>query len=384
MDANFTEVNSVGFSHVKKRDSNSKNIIPVRGVNGEKLNVSSKIAPKHIEDIVLISFFCGAGGLDWGFKQMGFKTALALDFNADAVASFNHNFDERVAEVADIEKLGPDGILKLVREKVRVGAKIGVIGGPPCQGFSLANKNSSADDPRNTLPLTYLKVVRELNKEYDVQFILIENVSGIKAAKHSKTLGEIIEGISDLGFEPRYQELNAVDYGVPQIRKRMILLGLRENIANSFTFPAPLGEERTVREAIGQLPAPTFFRRNMLASEIPHHPNHWTMNPKSEKFSPDYVADKPLRSFKKVSWDLPSSTIAFGNREILVHPTGRRRLSILEAMLLQGFPQKFVLLGTLSAQVTQISNAVPPPMAKAIARSIKNAICGLSPNKNEV
>lgn len=339
-----------------------------------------KLLPLQLDNfksLRLISLFCGAGGLDIGFKQAGFKTAIAFDHNPSAVASFNENHPGKVAQLVDIEKEGADGILALVRTRVPAGAHIGIIGGPPCQGFSLANSNSKADDPRNKLPRVYLEIVHALMTVYNVHFLLIENVSGIKAAKHSATLEGIVSGIESLGFVPRCELMNSVNYGVPQVRKRMILLGLRSGISQNFKFPKKKRKVVTVHDAIRGLPPPVFFDRSTPHQSVPFHPNHWTMKPKSDKFRSDYVAPPNARSFKRIEWKLPSKTIAFGNREILVHPSGIRRLSIYEAMLLQGFPSKFKLTGTLSSQVTQVSNAVPPPLAKSIALSLRAAITGL-------
>jgi endonuclease III len=128
----------------------------------------------------------------------------------------------------------------------------------------------------------------------------------------------------------------------------------------------------TVRDAIGALPVPAFFQRNLNPAEIPHHQNHWTMNPKSPKFSNGF--EKSGRSFRKLSWDQPSPTVAYGHREMHVHPSGTRRVSIFEAMLLQGFPSTYQLLGNFSEQVEQVSNAVPPPLASALARSIQTSL----------
>ena len=116
-----------------------------------------------------------------------------------------------------------------------------------------------------------------------------------------------------------------------------------------------------------------FFKRGIQGEDIPHHPNHWTMNPKSHRFS---VTEKlPTgRSFRQLNWDQPSHTVAYGHREIHVHPNGTRRLSIYEAMLLQGFNPDFRMLGNLSEQVTQVSNAVAPPVALALATSIKQLL----------
>jgi DNA (cytosine-5)-methyltransferase 1 len=332
---------------------------------------------KSIEDIKhisLVSLFCGAGGLDLGFKQAGFNTAIAFDINESAVNSFNKNHSGNVASVVDIEQEGADGILALVKEKIPAGADIGIIGGPPCQGFSLANVSSNANDPRNKLPKIYLKIVEKLMSVYNVHFLLMENVSGIKAQKHSKTFDGIIDGIKGLNLTPRYEIMNSVHYGVAQVRKRMILLGMRDFISKRFKFPQRGEETRTVRQVIANFPDPVFYDRTQKEVRSSYHANHWTMMPKSEKFRADYIAPANSRSFKRIEWDLPSKTIAFGNREILIHPSGVRRLSIYEALLLQGFPENFLLTGSLSAQVTQVSNAVPPPLAKSIADALKKAI----------
>jgi DNA (cytosine-5)-methyltransferase 1 len=131
----------------------------------------------------------------------------------------------------------------------------------------------------------------------------------------------------------------------------------------------------TVREAIGGLAEPAFFRCGLDPAKFPVHPNHWTMQPKSPRFgNPDDVVYKDARSFKRLKWDVPSRTIAFGHREIHIHPDGHRRLSIHEAMLLQGFPNRFVLEGNLSEQVEQVSNAVPPPLSRSIAAAVRRAL----------
>ncbi|MBK9622570.1 MAG: DNA cytosine methyltransferase [Candidatus Obscuribacter sp.] len=121
---------------------------------------------------------------------------------------------------------------------------------------------------------------------------------------------------------------------------------------------------KTVGESIRGLPPPKFFEAKLQKEDIPHHPNHWTMKPRSKKFQNPNTLHAGTRSFKRLSWTEPSPTIAFGNREIHVHPSGKRRISIYEALLLQGFPKSFVLEGNLSQQVEQISNAVPPPLGK--------------------
>src|SRR5699024_6559856 len=154
-------------------------------------------------------------------------------------------------------------------------------------------------------------------------------------------------------------EYSALDYGVAQTRNRVIISGFRdEEVARRFRPEKVEASELTVRSAIGDLPAPAFFARDLEKSAIPHHENHWAMRPVSKRFHQPGGADRAGRSFRRLEWAKPSPTVAYGHREIHVHPEGRRRISIYEAMLLQGFPDDFVLEGTLSSQVEQVSNAV--------------------------
>jgi len=131
---------------------------------------------------------------------------------------------------------------------------------------------------------------------------------------------------------------------------------------------------KSLREAIGDLDSPAFFSRSLTHDQIPVHPNHWTMQPRSPRFAQDVSKWKNGRSFRRTFWDKPSPTIAFGHREIHIHPNCARRLSIFEAMLLQGFPMSFVLKGTLSQQAEMVSNAVPPPLARSVALAVKRIV----------
>src|SRR5699024_9068328 len=202
-----------------------------------------------------------------------------------------------------------------------------------------------------------------------------ENVLGIRDTKHSVTFRGIISKFREIGLTPDVAEYSALDYGVAQTRNRVIISGFREeNLARDFHPKKVESTDLTVRAVIGSLPEPAFFARNLAKSAIPHHENHWTMRPVSERFSEPCGAGRGGRSFRRLEWDKPSPTVAYGHREIHVHPDGRRRLSIYEAMLLQGFPTDFVLEGSFSSQVEQVSNAVPPPLARSLATAIETAL----------
>lgn len=323
----------------------------------------------------IVSLFSGAGGLDLGFQRAGFPIIFAVDKSSAAIQTHGRNFKSTTSLAVDLEELGPDGVLRELDSLLGPGEPIGVIGGPPCQGFSRANAGSMTNDPRNRLPLLYLQVVEALQKKYKVEFVLFENVLGIKDAKHSDVFKGVLSKFEMLGLTPDVQEYSALDYGVAQSRNRVIISGFRDSDAAERFKPQKVpSTDLTVRAVIGSLPEPVFFSRGLSASEIPYHENHWTMRPVSKRFSQTGGSNQSGRSFRRLAWDKPSPTVAYGHREIHVHPDGRRRLSIYEAMLLQGFPTNFVLEGTLSAQVEQISNAVPPPLARSLADAIRAAM----------
>lgn len=324
----------------------------------------------------IVSLFSGAGGLDLGFKDAGFTISVAIDAADAAIRTHRKNFPSTKAVVADLIKLRPEGVVEHVQEKLTPGQRIAVIGGPPCQGFSRANTGAQSNDPRNQLPKLYLEIVGELQRLYTVEFIVFENVLGIRDKKHVETYKALIQGIADLGFDVTEKELCSVDFGVPQNRRRIVLSGMRSGQGYSQVIPQKHKGMKTVREAIGHLKAPAYFKLGLKPEDIPEHPNHWTMQPKSPRFENPEAETGDGRSFKRLNWDTASPTLAFGHREIHVHPDGRRRLSIYEALLLQGFPEEFVLLGNLSEQVEQVSNAVPPPLARSVALAVKLALDG--------
>jgi len=325
---------------------------------------------------MIVSLFSGAGGLDWGFHYHGFKIPIAIDVSDAAIRTHKRNFKGTHSLVADLIKLGPSGVLAQVKKHIPAGKRIGVIGGPPCQGFSRANVNSQTNDPRNKLPSLYLDIIKTLQRHYVVEFVVFENVLGIRDKKHAGTYQAIVDRLQNLDFAVTEKELCALDFGVPQNRRRIVLSAMRNGQGYTEVKPKKRKSISSVHEAIGGLAEPVFFQRNLDPLYIPVHPNHWTMRPISKRFKSPESAPSSGRSFRRLIWEEPSPTVAFGHREIHVHPCGHRRISIYEAMLLQGFPKTFVLEGNLSAQVEQVSNAVPPPLGRSIAAAVKRALAG--------
>ncbi|MBA4051995.1 MAG: hypothetical protein C0472_09005, partial [Erythrobacter sp.] len=227
---------------------------------------------------------------------------------------------------------------------------------------------------RERLLPRFFEFALEIHRRSPLDFVVMENVPEVASDRYSYILEGQIQILEQHGFMCRFAVLNAQNFGVPQSRKRLILVGLNKSVFGNSGWiePTPETDVPKVRDAISGLPDAVYFKRGLEPRDIAYHPNHWCMVPKSPKFSNGSL--RPGRgfgrSFKMLDWDRPSFTVSYGNREVHVHPEGHRRLSVYEAMLLQGFPKSYVLLGNLSEQITQISEAVPPPLAKRIAQSI--------------
>jgi DNA (cytosine-5)-methyltransferase 1 len=327
---------------------------------------------------LLLSLFCGAGGLDLGFEEAGFSVGLGFDRNTDSVLSYNGNRPSAcVGFVSDVATLTLEDLDRFHKGRF---SPSGVIGGPPCQSFSQANVRQFDGDPRNLLPVAFASLLRKLNERAPVDFFVMENVVGLTHKRHQNTLTRTRSILHDAGFTVELAILNAKDYGTPQTRKRLFLVGfnMRKFPELRWVPPPPtLGSAPTVRDAISWLPDPVYFRRGLDCETFNPHPNHWCMQPKSTKFvTPGALEGGSLkgRSFRRLAWDKPSFAVAYGHREVHIHPSGTRRLSVYEAMLLQGFPKWFRLHGTLSSQIRQVSEAVPFPLALAVAKSVSNML----------
>jgi DNA (cytosine-5)-methyltransferase 1 len=327
------------------------------------------------EGLQILSFFCGAGGLDWGFRHERFHVILALDHFPPAINSYNFNAKRRTARLADLSTLSIGGLVRMMSECDPGVEPCGVVGGPPCQGFSRGNARANPKDPRNLLPFRYAELLAALNERKPLDFFVFENVLGLANPRHARKFKSIKKRFEEAGFTIFCEELNANRFGVPQNRPRLFVVGLNSRLYPESTFRFPAGESTgaTVSGAIAGLPRPAYFVRGLTPSRIPHHPNHWTMMPKSPKLLGTVPASDG-RSFRRLAWHDESPTIAYGNREIHVHPDGGRRLSVHEAMLLQGFPATYRLMGNFSEQISQVSNAVPPPVARALARAVKSIV----------
>ncbi len=321
-----------------------------------------------------LSLFAGCGGLDIGFEQEGFEVSLALDKRASAIASFNANRRAQNGHVGDVAALTADDLDNLFGDRF---APAGVIGGPPCQSFSRGNRSRSPQDSRTGLVIVFVEQALGLHRRTPLDFIVMENVPELITYDEGRLFRNVKGRLRRAGFSVRELLLNSENFSVAQRRKRLFLIAIRSDALRSWaditSYESP---PKCVKDAIGHLARPVRFEEHLTLQTVMQHPNHWCMTPRSEKFSTGLLQPGTSfgRSFKTLQWDKPSPTVSFGHREVHIHPCGHRRLSVFESMLLQGFPEDYVLKGTISDQFSQVSEAVPPPLARAIARVVQTSL----------
>ena len=307
----------------------------------------------------VVSLFSGCGGLDLGFRQAGFELIWAVDNWPDAVATYRRNLGNHVVQ-ADLRTVEVDDVPE---------ADV-IIGGFPCQGFSVANTGRSHDDKRNDLYLEFVRLLAALRP----RFFVAENVKGILSLAGGEVFSMILSDFGSAGYQVVLSVLRATDYGVPQNRERVIILGVRKDLDHDLSlFPPPkthLGPTASsarrlppwvsVGEALGALPDP----------DSDHGiPNHSDYSRYKLRFN-GYLGHR------KVYPDRPAPTLTargdvHGGVVVIHHPNNERRVTPREAAIIQGFPNDFVFEGSRTSCYRQIANAVPPPMAAAVASSIR-------------
>lgn len=192
----------------------------------------------------IIDLFCGLGGFSQGFEKAGFESVLAIDIWKDAIETYNYNRENKIAKNMDIKLLDT----KMIKEITLKHHITGIIGGPPCQGFSTVGTRN-VEDERNYLYLEYYRVVKEVMPD----FFIIENVKGLLTLNKGMFYNDIKERFGALGYTIEAKVLDASDYNVPQKRLRVFFVGLRNG--KKFEFPEPLGYKISTKEALGDLPS---------------------------------------------------------------------------------------------------------------------------------
>jgi DNA (cytosine-5)-methyltransferase 1 len=356
----------------------------------------------------VLDLFSGAGGLSLGFKEAGFKISAAIDNDPNLIITHQKNFPESISITEDLVNFSPEAFSKnygFADHDID-----GIIGGPPCQGFSLAGPRNFYDK-RNKLYLNFIEYV----KFFKPKFFLIENVPGLASLFNGRIKDRIIEEFTNMGYSVASKVLLASDYGVPQDRRRIFFIGLTKGL---FGFPEAthvLMENRqkmivdkkskvTVRDAISDLP----LLENKMGTEEMSYPtgpkseyqrmirigsdkiyNHVatqhqeqtkriiSLVPQGKNYKSLPKSLQKIRNFHvawtRLSYDRPSPTIDTGHRHHF-HPEANRVPTVRESARLQSFPDRFIFYGSRTSQYKQVGNAVPPILAQVIAEEIKDRL----------
>lgn len=316
-----------------------------------------------MREFTAISLFCGAGGLDMGFERAGFRTIWANDFEPDACKTHERWSTAKVV-CGDIAKVNENDVPE---------ADI-MLGGFPCQGFSLSGPRK-IDDSRNVL---YKHYVRMIKAKKPLMFVG-ENVKGLLTMGNGSIIDAIINDFSECGYNVHYKLLNAKDYGVPEDRERVIIVGFRKDLdIQDFQFPPARNYIVTMRDALKNIPAP----------------------------KPDEVCSAPYSSRymsrnRKRNWDDVSYTIPAMAKQVTLWPGSpdmvkvdkdlwefgkggeTRRFSWREAAAIQTFPDDLEFYGDLTSKYKQIGNAVPVKLAETIATHLFAVLSNAVKSANE-
>lgn len=297
----------------------------------------------------IISLFSGAGGLDFGLKQAGHNIVWANDIDPDSCKTYQKNIGLHIY-CADITKVNEKDIPK---------SDI-VVGGFPCQGFSLANRQRNVNDSRNILYKEFLRIVKAKMPKY----FIAENVRGILSLGEGAVIKNIISDFSSLGYNVQYKIINFANYGVPQTRIRVIIVGSKKSLPRyrQFIFPKETHSKDnwiSINEALKDIPEPD-SNNNLL--------NHL--------YSKYKVTNRNFTGHRLTDPNKPSPTIlARGDGKggvcAIQHPKNHRRMSIRESAIIQTFPIDYEFFGTMNSMYRQVGNAVPVHFAYLLGLSLK-------------
>lgn len=322
----------------------------------------------------LISLFSGAGGLDLGFKNAGFDIIWANEFDKTIWETYRKNHSNFL-DVRDIR----------VIKSSEIPECDGIIGGPPCQSWSEAGSQRGINDDRGKLFYEFIRILIDKKPK----FFVAENVSGMLSDIHKTAVNDLIKMFDESGYDTYIKLLNAVDFGVPQDRKRVFYIGFRKDLNINYRFPLGINKRYNLKDAIwdlkdNALPALNFNKTNGNSCKISNH--EYMIG----GFSSIYMSRNRVRS-----WNEPSFTIQAGGRHAPIHPQAPkmlfidydkriflpgqehlyRRLSVRECARIQTFPDNFIFYyNDISDGYKMVGNAVPVIVARHIALSIKDSL----------
>ena len=316
--------------------------------------------------MTFVDLFCGAGGLSKGLEMAGLLGICGLDWFEEAGMTYRRNFEHPFVNGDITTQEKKDEFYATVKKQLGRRKLNIVAGGFPCQGFSMAG-NRIVDDPRNSLYKEMLEIVKTLQPE----FVICENVKGLRSMVGGQVEKKIIEDYRAIGYEMNVTTLCAADYYTPQKRERVIFIGNRIGLKN--LYPKPIlkpSEYVTTGEAIKDLmkhPEDSDFN-HVPTKHRPDMEARMAKLPEGESLYEGYSD-----AWKKCPWNEASCTIKENHGGVNIHPKLPRVLTAREMARLQSFPDDFIFEGKKNKQLVQIGNAVPPLLGKAIGLAIRKA-----------
>jgi DNA (cytosine-5)-methyltransferase 1 len=382
----------------------------------DQLEISASASQRHP---TAISLFAGAGGCSLGFRQANYEIRFAMDIDSDAVESYQRNFTGTLCEVADIREFSADMLLQ--RAQLQPGELDILLGGPPCQGFSSAGVKAG-EDPRNSLLRHYVRLLEGLRPKW----FLMENVEGLLTNAGGTHVHDAVAAFLEAGYSVNVEKVYAQGYGVPQRRKRVLIVGNR--LGHDFVFPEPVTRfsgnifrkgEITFSTAVGDLPpaaessaqrvafrqppqnelqaylrgkaqmvtdhySPALskiqlervrgLRTGQTMKDLPEHLQHESFRRRAFRRVMDGTPVEKRggapSGLKRLCANEPSLTITSAATREFVHPSEDRLLTLRECARLQTFPDWFEFAGSAASRIQQIGNAIPPILARALAEQI--------------
>ncbi len=335
---------------------------------------------------MVVDLFSGIGGFHLGFANVGYEVVLAIDNNPDVKNTHVLNFPSIPLIWKNIQEVTNEEIKKILK-----GRKIDVvIGGPPCQGFSMIGRRN-INDPRNTLFREYLRIVEFLRPKYFV----LENVKGLLTMDNGNVRDKILSEFKKIGYVAEFKVLNAADYGVPQRRERVIFIGNRLGRKNDFPIPSHTDSKdfrkapyMVVKDALkgvnSNLKNHVPMKHNeVVAKRISYIKEGEKLNEENLPMSLKFGSRKDFKKkrianfanvFRRLHRNRPSVTMVPGHNAFPIHPTENRSLTVREAARLQTLPDWLEITGSRQNQCVQVGNAVPVTLAESIARHLKSKL----------
>ena len=327
----------------------------------------------------IVSLFSGCGGLDLGFKKAGYNIVFATDYAKHVKETYENNHSMKI-NINDIRELDYD----------KIPDCDGIIGGPPCQSWSLAGNQKGTDDERGAVFYNYIDVI----KHKQPKFFVAENVPGIISKRNIDEFEKIINEFEKIGYNVKYKKMNSAYYNVPQSRKRVIIVGIKKDINYKYTFPSGTSQPMVQSESIKNMPNSKPTKKEPHTRKELNLPNHEHY---IGSYSSRYMSRNRVRD-----WNEPGYTVQANARHQKIHPQAPkmikiekdnwkfkdgyedkyRRYSVREAAKLQSFPDDFIFeYDCIQDGYKMVGNAVPVNLAKTIAESID--IGGNENNENE-